>query len=36
MQKIENVKECRTSKQHKKWLAKQEERGIPQTQWGRR
>ena len=28
--------EGRTANQHKKWLAKQEERGIPQTQWGRR
>ena len=29
-------KEGRTAKQHKKWLAKQVDKGIPQTQWGRR
>ena len=28
--------EGRTANQHKKWLAKQEERGIQQPLWGRR
>ena len=28
--------EGRTANQHKKWLAKQADKGITQTQWGRR
>ena len=28
--------EGRTAKQHKKWLVKQEEKGIQQPLWGRR
>ena len=28
--------EGRTAKQHKKWLAKQADKGITQSQWGSR